>query len=66
MTNAELVDALHRAIRELERVGEQSVIVEARVNGVTAILQDMIDRTLEDEMDAETRIRRRYEIPQSA
>ena len=45
MTNAALVDALHRAIRELEKVGEHSSIVK----GVIANLQEVIDRTLEGE-----------------
>lgn len=54
MTNAALVDALHRAIRELERVGEHSSIVKE----VMTNLQKVIDRTLEDELDADARFRR--------
>ena len=53
MTNAELVDALHRAMRELERLGEQSALVDARVKGVKESLEGLIDRILADEMDAD-------------
>ena len=48
MTSIELVDALHRVIRELERVGEYS----STVKGVIASLQEVIDRTIEDERNA--------------
>lgn len=45
MTYAELVDALHREIRELEKVGEYSSIVK----GVMTRLQNLIDKALKDE-----------------
>ena len=52
MTNAALVDALHRAIRELVKVGEHSSIVK----GVIASLQEVIDKTLEDEKNPMMRL----------